>query len=192
MHITTVHRSTIAIVASVGLAIGATACGSDGTIDDVAEGDTEAVATDLAGAVDTVVEEAEAQTDDLAQALRDNGLDNAAGIVEEIDVSELIAGEEFTFFAPTDEAFTSLSADETADLLGDPTMVLDVLRNHTLNEAVTAAELTEAGSVQTEAGETVEVTEESGEVEIGGVVVVTTDITVGDGVIHVVDGFLLP
>lgn len=175
------------MLTAAALAVTVTACGSD-----EAAGDVRVDPTEVENVIDTAVDRADTATTDLAQALRDNGLQNVAGLVEQIDVEEWIGDKDFTFFAPNDEAFTTLTADETADLLTDPTQILEVLRNHTLAGAVTAAELASATAVDTEAGETIAVTTDADTVQIGDVTVVTTDIEVGGGVIHVVDGFLLP
>jgi uncharacterized surface protein with fasciclin (FAS1) repeats len=166
-----------------------TACGSDESADD-ALGDVDTEQVDEV--VDSAVAEVDATSDDLAQTLRDNGLDSIAGVVEQVDVSEWLGDGEFTFFAPNNEAFLALDADQAADLLTDPAMVLDVLSNHTLADTVDAAELTTTETVDTEAGATLEVTTDGDDVTVGGVVVVSTDIEVGSGVIHVVDGLLLP
>ena len=182
------------------LTLATVACGSDApSADDAgdelaevdAEVDAEVVATDAAAVVDSVVDDAEAGRADLAQALRDNGLDSAAGIVEQIDLDELIASEEFTFLAPSNEAFTTLDAQDAADLLTDPAMIVDVLRNHLLADTMSAEELAAAETVESEAGETLTITGEGDTLEINGVAVATRDIEVGDGVVHVVDGFLL-
>ena len=154
--------------------------------------DATALEGDVDSVVDDVVDEADSTSADLTQTLRDNGLNSAAGIVEKIDVAELVGDGEFTFLAPNDEAFTSLSADEMADLLSDPAQILETLRNHAPEGTQMAADLTTAASVDTRAGETLPVTVDGDTVMIGDAVVVTTDIEVGGGVIHVVDGFLLP
>lgn len=172
------------------------ACGSDDAAIDVGDGTVAVDVTELEGAVDSVVDdvvdEADANAADLAQTLRDNGLDSAAGIVEQIDVAELVGDGEFTFLAPNDEAFTTLSADDMADLLSDPNQILETLRNHSLDGTRTAADLMTATSVDTRSGESLVVTVDDDTVMIGDVAVVTTDIEVGGGLIHVVDGFLLP
>jgi len=170
------------------------ACGSDNAAVDLGDGtvDVTALEGDVDSVVDDVVDEADSSSADLAQTLRDNGLDSAAGIVDQIDVAELVGDGEFTFLAPNDEAFTSLSADDMADLLSDPAQILETLRNHSLDGTQTATDLTTATSVDTRAGESLPVTVDGDTVMIGDVVVVTTDIEVGGGVIHVVDGFLLP
>jgi uncharacterized surface protein with fasciclin (FAS1) repeats len=170
-----------AVAATLLIAAG---CGSDDSASGVD-------ATDVEQALETVVEEVDAAGADLAQTLRDNGLDTVASVVDQIEINDLIDGEDFTFFAPTDEAFTTLDADQTADLLTDPARILDVLRNHTLAETLTAEELSSTDSVETGAGETLEVAVDGDTVRIGEVTVLSADIAVGDGVIHVVDGLLL-
>ena len=171
------------------------ACGSENAAVDLGDGTVAVDVTELEGDVDSVVDdfvdEADSSSADLAQTLRDNGLDSAAGIVDQIDVAELVGDGEFTFLAPNDEAFTSLSADQMADLLSDPAQILETLRNHSLDGTQSATDLTTAASVDTRAGESLPVTVDGDTVMIGDVVVVTTDIEVGGGVIHVVDGFLL-
>lgn len=172
---------------TAALLLTAAACGSDDTASDF-----DVDATDVENVIDSVVEQVESAPDDLAQTLRDNGLGTIAGIVEQINLSELFDDEDFTFFAPNDDAFTRLTADQTADLLTDPAQVLDVLRNHTLDERVSADELTSLETVTSEAGESLRVTADGSTVTIGDVSVVATDIEVGGGVIHVVDGLLVP
>jgi hypothetical protein len=175
-----------AIAVTAALAASVVACGSDD--------DASVDATDVAGVADSLVDEVDevdTTSAELAETLRENGLESIADIVEEIDVSEVF-GEEFTFFAPNDEAFTTLSADEAADLLTDPTQVVDVLRNHTLADTVTSTELVGMASVDTEAGETIPVEATGDVVELGDVTIVTTDLEVGDAIVHVVDGFLIP
>ncbi len=185
-----VHRSfALPTLAAATLLLATTACGSDEAANDaVADVD----ASDVENVVDSAVSEVDQTSDELAQTLRDNGLDSIAGVVDQVDVSQWLGEGDFTFFAPNNEAFLGLDADQTADLLTDPAQIADVLRNHTLAETVTAEELATMESVETEAGETLEVTSDGGQVTVGGVTVVTTDIEVAGGVIHVVDGLLLP
>lgn len=181
-------RGFSALAISAALVTTLAACGSD---DDPIDGaDVEVITTDVAGAVDSAADEVDDSATDLAQALRDNGLDTAAGIVEQVDVSEFV-DEDFTFFAPSDEAFTTLDADYMADLLADPAMILDVLRNHTLTDTVSAQDLAGLTEVESEAGETLTVTVDGDTVMLDDVTVTSTDIEVGEGVIHVVDGFLI-
>jgi len=176
---------TIAVVAAMAV----TACGSD---DAVSESDVEEAVDDVGAAVTDATEELESTGSDLETALRDNGLDSLAGIVEQVDVSEFIGTETFTFFAPNDEAFTTLAAEQMADLLTDPSQIVETLRNHTVDTVVSAQDLASMEQVSTAAGESLDVTVDGDTVMVGDVTVVTTDIEVGDGVIHIVDGFLIP
>ena len=183
--------------AAAAVVVVVAACGSDNdapiALDD---GDIDVEVTELEGtvdsAVDGVVEEADSSAADLAERLRENGLESAAGIVDQIDVAELVGDGEFTFFAPSDEAFTSLTTDQMAELLTDPGQILETLRNHTLGTTRTAADLSTMDSVDTRAGQSLPITIDGDVVMVGGIGVVTTDITVGGGVVHVVDGFILP
>lgn len=115
----------------------------------------------------------------------------AAGLVE-----TLATGGPFTVFAPTDDAFAAtltalnMSADE---LLADTETLTQILLYHVVPNAVTAelvVGLTEAATAQG-APITIEVVD-GGVVLNGTVNVVATDIHASNGVIHVIDGVLLP
>lgn len=189
------RRAYVLPVLAAATLLGLAACGSDETAD-VRDADVVDSVEDVADSVDNVVDSAASDvdetSDDLAQTLRDNGLDSIAAVVEQVDVSEWLGEGNFTFFAPNNEAFLGLEAEQTADLLTNPTQILDVLKNHTLEDTVAADELIAMQTVETNAGSTLEVTTEGDEVRLGEVLVVSTDIDVGSGVIHVVDGLLLP
>ena len=159
---------------------------------DSAEQAVEDAADDVDAEADDAAEAAETQSAELAQVLRDNGLSSVASAVEVVDFTELVDAPEFTFFAPNDEAFSSLSADELADLLANPTMVADVLRNHTVAATVPSSDLSDGMEVDTQAGETLTVTIDGDVVMIGDATVVQPDIDVNDGVVHVVDRLLMP
>jgi uncharacterized surface protein with fasciclin (FAS1) repeats len=99
----------------------------------------------------------------------------------------------YTVFAPTDEAFDALPEGALDDLLADPDALRDVLLYHVVEGAVPADQVVTLDSADTVAGQPVAI-----EVVDGGVVlnddvkVVTTDIQTSNGVIHVIDGVLLP
>jgi uncharacterized surface protein with fasciclin (FAS1) repeats len=183
------HRGLALPVLAAATLFAVTACGSDDSAGDPV---VTVDAGEVEDAVDSAAAEVDATSAEFAQTLRDNGLDSIAGVVEQVDVSQWLGSGDFTFLAPNNEAFMSLTADQTADLLTDPAQVLAVLRNHTLSETVMADELTSMQTVDTQAGDTLTVMSEGATVRVGGVTVVSTDIEVGGGVIHVVDGLLIP
>ena len=173
------------------LALVGASCGSD---DDGASVDLAEVADVADSVADSLVDGAEvvdSTSTDLAETLRANGLESVAGIVDQVDLSSVL-GDDYTFFAPNDEAFTTLSADETADLLTNPDRILDVLRNHALAEPMTSSELAEMDTVRTEAGNELAVTSDGDVVRIGDATVVSSDLEVGGGSVLVIDGLLLP
>jgi uncharacterized surface protein with fasciclin (FAS1) repeats len=169
----------------------AAACGDD---DDTTAATTTTIAgdttttsdmgDDLAGAG------AEAQAD-LEQALRNAGLTNLASAVSQVDPSSVLADNEFTVFAPDDSAFLALDSDDLGDLLSDPASILELLQNHlVVGEAISENDLADRGTVTTEAGTTLMISETAGSVTVDGAEVTNTE-TIGDGVIHVIDRVLL-
>jgi uncharacterized surface protein with fasciclin (FAS1) repeats len=189
-------RTRIA-AAAFGTALLVAGCGSgdDTSIDDLSVDET--AAAEAIESADSVLDDVAAEVDetsaDLAQALRDNGLDSVALLVEQVDITSLTGGAEFTFLAPNNEAFTAISADETADLLTDPTSIVDVLRNHVVQgEVVMADGLAGMDEFSSLGGESFPVTVDGEIVMVGDATIVQADIEAGDGVVHIVDRVLLP
>lgn len=98
----------------------------------------------------------------------------------------------FTVFAPTDEAFTAalealgLTAE---DLLGNTELLTTVLNYHVVPGIVGSAEVVASTSLETAQGESITVNE----TELNGSVnIVSTDNWACNGVVHAVDGVLLP
>lgn len=145
---------------------------------------TSAAAKDI---VDTAVAAGDFKT--LATAL------TAAGLVE-----TLKGPGPFTVFAPTDAAFAKLPAGTLQTLLADPKGKLtQILTYHVVKGKVLAADVVglDGKSVTTVQGGTLKVQVAGGKVSLvdatGATVgVVKTDIMASNGVIHVLDGVLLP
>jgi uncharacterized surface protein with fasciclin (FAS1) repeats len=189
-------RSRI-VAAAFGTALLVAGCGSgeDTTVEDLGVDEEEAGdAIESAGSVvEEAAEDADAASADLAQALRDNGLDSLALLVEQVDLESITGGAEFTFFAPNNEAFTAISANETAELLTDPASIGDVLQNHVIqDQVVMAADLSGMDEVTSASGESFVVTVDGDTVMVGDATVVEADIEAAGGVIHIVDRVLLP
>ncbi|MEZ4592725.1 MAG: fasciclin domain-containing protein [Chloroflexota bacterium] len=115
---------------------------------------------------------------------------DAAGLVE------TLSGEgSFTVFAPTDDAFAALPEGTVASLLEDPAGALtDILLYHVFDGAVPAETVVTLESATTLQGEDVTITvTDAGEVFLNDTVqVIITDIEASNGIIHVIDGVLLP
>ncbi len=113
----------------------------------------------------------------------------AAGLVD------TLAGEgNFTVFAPTNAAFAALPEGTVDALLADPTGDLtQILLYHVVDGVAMAADVVGLDSVTTLQGEPISIEVVDGNVILNGTVMVTaTDIVASNGVVHVIDGVLLP
>ncbi len=114
----------------------------------------------------------------------------AAGLVD------TLKGEgPFTVFAPTDDAFAALPAG-TIDTLLKPEnkqQLIDILTYHVVPGKVMAADVTGLTEAPTVLGKNINIKLEDGKVILNDKVqVILTDIETSNGVIHVIDGVLLP
>ncbi len=100
----------------------------------------------------------------------------------------------FTVFAPTDEAFAAIPADTLSALLADPKgQLTQILLYHVVPGKVMAADVTDGLTAETLQGAPLTFTVGTdGSVMIGDVKVIATDIEASNGVIHVIDGVLMP
>ncbi len=98
----------------------------------------------------------------------------------------------FTVFAPTDAAFASLSPLALERVTGDTDLLSKVLTYHVVPGDVRAADVVGLTSATTVNGRNLSISVENGEVFVDGVRVVQTDIVADNGVIHVLEGVLLP
>ena len=99
----------------------------------------------------------------------------------------------FTVFAPTDEAFAALPAGTLEGLLKDPEALKKILLYHVVSGKVTADQVVGLTSADTVEGQPISIAVKDGTVYLNDTVkVVTTDIETSNGVIHVIDGVLLP
>ncbi|TVP84034.1 MAG: hypothetical protein EA347_11500 [Thioalkalivibrio sp.] len=100
----------------------------------------------------------------------------------------------FTIFAPTDAAFEQLPEGTIEELL-EPENLPDlqrVLQHHIVEGSLTAEEVLEAGTLDTLAGTTLEVSTENDEPRINGAGITTVDLEASNGAIHVIDTVLMP
>lgn len=132
--------------------------------------------------VDTAVADGRFKT--LATALQ------AAGLVD------TLKGEgPFTVFAPTDDAFAKLPAGTLDDLLKpeNKQKLTDILLYHVVSGKVMAADVVNLTSATTVLGKDIKITVKDGKVYLNNTVqVIITDVEASNGVIHVIDGVLLP
>ena len=103
----------------------------------------------------------------------------------------------FTVFAPTDEAFTAF-IDASVDFASAEELLAyeglgDVLLYHVVDGLVPAATVLTLTEATTKQGDAVTIDTSSGSVVLNGDVTVTqTDVLASNGLIHIIDGVLMP
>jgi len=175
--------TVIALVLAVPLVIAACGSSSSSSSASPTPAMTASPATSPAAAkdiVDTAV--AAGQFTTLAKALQ------AAGLVDALKGTG-----SFTVFAPTDAAFAKLPAGTLATLLKTPKGELTrILTYHVVPGTVMAADITNGMTAKTLEGSTLKFTIKDGKVHVNGAQVTTADVPASNGVIHVIDGVLIP
>lgn len=178
--------TALAVFAS--LSIAAAACSSDGDTSstDAMEGAESSAPAEMTETITDVV----SGNEDFSTLL---------AAVEAAGLGETLAGEgPYTVFAPTDDAFAALP-EGTLDTLLKPKnedLLTSILTYHVVPAEVMAADV-ESGEVTTVNGATFTVDASDMGVSItdgqgNEVDVITTDIVTSNGVIHVIDGVVLP
>ena len=184
------------ILALIGAAITVTACSSTGTATAPATAApttaaSEAPAESMAAAESMAPAGAKDIVDTATEAGSFTTLLTAA---TEAGLVDTLKGEgPFTVFAPTDEAFAKLPAGTVEGLLEDPEALREILLYHVVEGEVMADQVVGMTSADTVAGPALAIVAEDGAVFLNETVkVVTTDLDASNGVIHVIDGVLLP
>jgi len=173
-----------ALAAVASLSLVAAACSSDDT------SSTDATEASAPAETTETITDVVAGNEDFSTLL---------AAVEAAGLGETLAGEgPFTVFAPTDEAFEALPEGTLETLLKpkNEELLSSILTYHVVPGEVMAADV-ESGDVTTVNGATFTVEASDMGVTItdgqgNEVDVVTTDIVTSNGVIHVIDGVVLP
>merc|ERR1711934_1190821 len=120
----------------------------------------------------------------------------AAGLAD-----TLSSAGKFTVFAPTNEAFKALPAGTLANLMKpeNKAKLVDILKYHVLPEEVLSTQLKPFQAVKTVEGKPLHVQEWGGKVRVGPSLlskdlknVIKADNKASNGVVHIIDGVLLP
>ncbi|MEO8397272.1 MAG: fasciclin domain-containing protein [Chloroflexota bacterium] len=127
-------------------------------------------------------------------AVNDGRFTTLVAALQAAGLTDTLAGEgPFTVFAPTDDAFAALPAGTVEGLLNDIPTLTKVLLYHVVSGEVPAATVVTLDSATTLEGSPVSITVRDGKVYLNDkVLVIMTDIQASNGIIHVIDGVLLP
>ena len=113
--------------------------------------------------------------------------------VTEADLVETLSGDgPFTVFAPTNEAFDALPAGALDELLANTDELTNVLTYHVVPSAAMAGDLSDGQELETVNGEMLTVSIDGDTVMINDATVTQADVEASNGVIHIIDGVLMP
>lgn len=201
------------------LALGAAACGDDAeepaitgdtapptteaeTDDDMAEGDDEAAMADgpVGPACADLPEEGEGSAEAMAElpaasaAATNPELTTLVEAVTAAGLVDTLDGEgPFTIFAPVNDAFAEVPEADLEALLADQEQLTSVLTYHVVADELEAAAVSEEETLETVNGAELPVMMMGAEtVMVGDANVVCADIEVANGVVHLIDGVLMP
>ena len=133
-----------------------------------------------------------ANMDIVDTALSAGSFNTLVSAVQEAGLVDTLKGEgPFTVFAPTDEAFKKIPADQLNALIADKNALAKVLTYHVVPGKVMAKDVMKLDSAKTVQGQSIRITTESG-VMVDNARVVQADIETSNGVIHVIDSVILP
>ena len=98
----------------------------------------------------------------------------------------------FTIFAPTDAAFAKVPASVLNDLLADKAQLTQVLTYHVIPGKLMSGDVVAMDKIKTVQGSEISVNYDCSGVMVDNALVIKTDIVASNGVIHVIDGVILP
>jgi len=100
----------------------------------------------------------------------------------------------FTVFAPVDAAFAALPAGTVESLVKPENKgkLASILTYHVVAGKVLSTDLSNGMKAKTVNGTEITITIADGKVKVNGAIVVLADVATSNGVIHVIDGVLLP
>ena len=144
--------------------------------------------------------ESAAGSDIVDTAVAAGSFGTLATALTEAGLVETLKGDgPFTVFAPTDEAFAALPKGALDKLVADKEKLTGVLTYHVISGDVMASQVVgmDGQNVKTVQGGEITIKVADGKVSLtdaaGNTVnVVQTDVTASNGVIHVIDGVLMP
>lgn len=182
----------------------AAACGEDA--EQVVSAAPATDVTDTAATPDTATETTDApdttlgeyvppEGDIVGQALTAHVFTTLAGLLVKADLVQAVRADgPFTVFAPLDSAFARVA--ETAPdvwtaVNTDDELLAAVLTYHVVADELLAADLV-PGEYETLNGASITITEEGRKKFVNGVEIVQADVMATNGVIHVIDGVLVP
>jgi transforming growth factor-beta-induced protein len=121
-------------------------------------------------------------------------LSTLVGAVTEAGLVDTLNSEgPFTIFAPTNDAFAAVPADQLEAVLADTDLLTTVLTYHVIAGAqLSSADLVESGTGVTVQGDELSFADDNGALTVNGVPAVCIDVPTANATVHIISGVLLP
>ena len=132
---------------------------------------------------------------DIIQTARSAGaFETLLAAVEAAGLTEVLKGEgPFTVFAPSDDAFAAIPAEDLNALLADPDALAAVLTYHVVPGELRATDVLNSSALTTVNGASASISlDGEGQPRIDDAIITSTDIDARNGVIHVIDRVIFP
>lgn len=135
-----------------------------------------------------------AQQQNIVQvASGNNNFETLVQAVQAANLAATLSGSgPFTVFAPTDAAFDKLPDGAVEGLLANQSQLRNVLTYHVVQGELTAQALQGRSYVTALNGDRIPVRVMNGRVMVGNAMVTMADVDASNGVIHAIDGVLMP
>lgn len=108
----------------------------------------------------------------------------------EVDLADTLDGDEFTVFAPVDDAFAEIPEEDLNALAGDADALSGVLTYHVVPGQLSPDEV--AGTHTTVQGEELEVSGSGDELMVGEATVICGGVTTQNATVYLIDTVLMP
>ena len=119
-------------------------------------------------------------------------LSTLTGLIAKAGLTDTLKGAgPFTVFAPTNEAFSKVPAATLQTLANDPAKLKDVLTYHVIPAKIMAADV-KNGNSKTVNGANLALSRAGNFVTVEDALVQAPDISATNGIVHIVDGVLIP
>lgn len=142
------------------------------------------------------VASAEAQDSDIVDVAAGAGTFNTlVAALQAADLVDVLRGDgPFTVFAPTDDAFAALPDGTVESLLlpENKDQLVSILTYHVVAGNVGSADVVNLSAATTVQGSDIAISIVDGNVMVNTATVTAVDIAASNGVIHVIDGVILP
>jgi uncharacterized surface protein with fasciclin (FAS1) repeats len=133
-------------------------------------------------------------TQTVAQLAENNtNFTTLVSLLKKANLTDMLNGPgNFTLFAPTNAAFAKVNASTLADLQNNTPALNTLLLYHVVPEKLLANNLTGSGTLPTANGFSLPYSVNGTTIQVGNATVTEADINATNGVIHVINGVLMP